>query len=158
MNLFNKPPEQVPLSPESRKKIFTDALIFRNRPEVGRVIFTSAPLRGSDLASNWLGRIGSSLIRSPSTLVDRWRGGIIASIPNLARHTRTPDGAPIPEYLANSNLRFQQWILDTCLRPYDQDWINYQQEIALRHTTLKKLNRLMFDRPQRIRDGFGLTL
>jgi hypothetical protein len=30
------------------------------------------------------------------------------------------------------------WILDTCLRPYDQDWINYQEEIALRHTSLKK--------------------
>ena len=69
MNLFNKPPEQVPLSPESRKKIFTDALIFRHRPEVGRVIFISAPLRGSDLASNWLGRIGSSLVRAPSTLL-----------------------------------------------------------------------------------------
>jgi len=42
------------------------------------------------------------------------------------------------DYLAKSNLRFQQWILDTCLRPYDQDWLNYQQEIALRHTSLKK--------------------
>jgi NAD(P)-dependent dehydrogenase (short-subunit alcohol dehydrogenase family) len=29
-------------------------------------------------------------------------------------------------------------VLDTCLRPYDQDWINYQQEIALRYTSLKK--------------------
>jgi len=28
--------------------------------------------------------------------------------------------------------------LDTCLRPYDQEWINYQQEIALRHKSLKK--------------------
>jgi hypothetical protein len=33
------------------------------------VIFISAPLRGSDLASNWLGRIGSSLVRTPSTLL-----------------------------------------------------------------------------------------
>jgi hypothetical protein len=40
--------------------------------------------------------------------------------------------------LGNSNLRFQQWILDTCLRSYDQNWLNYQQEIALRHTRLKK--------------------
>lgn len=32
----------------------------------------------------------------------------------------------------------QQWILDTCFRPYDQDWLNYQQEMALRHTSLKK--------------------
>ena len=68
LKLFNKPPEQVRLSPEGRK-ILTDALIFKHRSEVGRVIFISAPLRGSDLASNWLGRIGSSLVRAPSTLL-----------------------------------------------------------------------------------------
>ena len=51
MELFKKPPEQVPLSPESRK-IFTDALIFEHRPEIGLVIFISAPLRGSEFASN----------------------------------------------------------------------------------------------------------
>ena len=44
----------------------------------------------------------------------------------------------MPDYLAKSNLRFEQWILDTCLRSYDQDWINYQQEIALRHTSARK--------------------
>ncbi len=71
-------------------------------------------------------------------VVEHWRSRIIASIPNLARHSRSPEGNPLPNYLAASNLRFEQWILDTCLRPYDQDWINYQQEIALRHTTLKK--------------------
>ena len=71
-------------------------------------------------------------------IVEHWRSGIIAGIPNLARHSRTPDGQPNPEYLAQSNFRFQQWILDTCLRPYDQDWLDYQQEIALRHTSLKK--------------------
>ena len=68
MELFKKPPEQVPLSPGARE-IFTEALIFRHRPEIGRVIFISAPLRGSDLASNWIGRIGSSLVRAPSTLL-----------------------------------------------------------------------------------------
>ena len=71
-------------------------------------------------------------------IVEHWRSGIIASIPNLARHSRTPEGDPIPQYLERSNLRFRQWILDTCLRPYDQDWLNYQQEIALRHTSAKK--------------------
>jgi hypothetical protein len=71
-------------------------------------------------------------------IVEHWRSRIIASIPNLARHSRSPEGNLLPDYLAASNLRFEQWILDTCLRPYDQDWINYQQEIALRHTTLKK--------------------
>ena len=71
-------------------------------------------------------------------IVAHWRSTIIAAIPNLARHSRSPEGAPLPDYLAKSNLRFEQWILDTCLRPYDQDWLNYQQEIALRHTSMKK--------------------
>jgi hypothetical protein len=81
---------------------------------------------------------GEVLADQTAQIVSHWRSGIIAGIPNLARHSRTPEGDPIPEYLAQSNLRFQQWILDTCLRPYDQDWLNYQQEIALRHTSLKK--------------------
>jgi hypothetical protein len=81
---------------------------------------------------------GEVLADQTEQIVDHWRSGIIAGIPNLARHSRTPEGNVIPEYLATSNLRFQQWILDTCLRSYDQDWINYQQEIALRQTALKK--------------------
>ncbi len=68
IELYNKPPEQTSLSPGARE-ILTDALIFRHRPEIGRVIFISAPLRGSDLASNWIGRIGSSLVKAPSTLL-----------------------------------------------------------------------------------------
>jgi hypothetical protein len=81
---------------------------------------------------------GAVLADQTRQIVEHWRSGIIAKIPNLARHSRTPEGDANPDYLAKSNLRFQQWILDTCLRPYDQDWINYQQEIALRHTSLKK--------------------
>src|SRR5271170_1917551 len=71
-------------------------------------------------------------------IVEHWRSGIIAGIPHLARHSRSPEGDPLPDYLANSNVRFQQWILDTCLRPYDQEWLDYQQEIALRHTSVRK--------------------
>ncbi len=66
--LVKKPPGEVQLSKESRK-LFSDALIFRNRPEVGRVIFIAAPLKGSDLATNWMGRLGSKLVRSPATLL-----------------------------------------------------------------------------------------
>jgi hypothetical protein len=81
---------------------------------------------------------GEVLAGQTRQLVNHWRGGIIANIPNLIRHSRTPDGGPIPEYQAKSNLRFEQWVLDTCLRPYDRDWLNYQHEIALRHTSRKK--------------------
>ena len=68
MNIVKKPPEQVSMSAET-KKLFTDAVIFQHRPEVGRVIFISAPLRGSELASGWMGRLGSSLVKSPVTLL-----------------------------------------------------------------------------------------
>jgi hypothetical protein len=81
---------------------------------------------------------GEVLADQTARVVERWRVGIIQGIPNLARHSRTPEGNPIPQYLAASNLRFQRWILDTCLRRYDQDWLNYQNEIALRHMSLKK--------------------
>ena len=81
---------------------------------------------------------GEVLSDQTKPLVDHWRRGIIAGIPNLIRHSRTPDGEPLPDYQTKSGLRFEQWVLDTCFRPYDQDWLNYQQEIALRHTSLKK--------------------
>ncbi|MBE1162378.1 protoglobin domain-containing protein [Dyella acidiphila] len=81
---------------------------------------------------------GAVLGDQVEAIVKHWRAGIIAGIPHLARHSRKLDGSPLPDYLARSNRRFEQWILDTCLRPYDQDWLNYQQEIALRHTSAKK--------------------
>jgi hypothetical protein len=77
-------------------------------------------------------------IRQPISVFIHWRNRIIASIPNLARHSRGLDGKPLPAYIERSNARFCQWILDTCSRPYDQDWINYQQEIARRHTASGK--------------------
>jgi len=86
----------------------------------------------------YLNLAGEVLADQTEQIVRHWRNGIIAGIPNLARHSRMPEGDAIPDYLAKSNLRFQQWILDTCLRPYNQDWINYQEEIALRHTSVKK--------------------
>jgi hypothetical protein len=81
---------------------------------------------------------GEVLSDQTKQIVEHWRSGIIAGIPHLARHSRSLEGNPLPDYLAASNQRFQQWILDTCLRPYDQAWLDYQQEIALRHTSLKK--------------------
>ena len=34
--------------------------------------------------------------------------------------------------------RFGQWILDTARAAYDQEWLDYQHEIALRHHRTKK--------------------
>jgi hypothetical protein len=86
----------------------------------------------------YLKMAGGVLEAQTRQIVEHWRSGIIAGIPHLARHSRSPDGKALPDYLARSNRRFERWILDSCLRPYDQDWLNYQQEIALRHTTTRK--------------------
>ncbi len=64
MEAFGKPPEQTEMAEES-KRLLKEALIFKPRREIGRVIFLSAPHRGSDLAKNWIGRFGSMLVRTP---------------------------------------------------------------------------------------------
>ena len=85
----------------------------------------------------WLQTAGTVLIDQTKQLVQKWREAIAAH-PHLARYSQRPDGQKDPRYSEASGLRFQQWVLDTCQRPYDQDWLNYQQEMALRHTSLKK--------------------
>src|SRR5438445_10167691 len=58
---FGKPPEQTDM-PAGSKHLLAGAIILKHRPEIGRVIFMSAPHRCSDLASNWIGRIGWMLV------------------------------------------------------------------------------------------------
>ena len=68
LEAFGKPPAQTDM-PAETKKLLEEAIIFKHRPEIGRVIFMSAPHRGSDMASNWMGRIGSMLVRTPSKML-----------------------------------------------------------------------------------------
>jgi len=65
---FGKSTAQTELFPKS-KALLTEALIFKRRPEVARVIFISTPHRGSIIAKNPIGRIASSIIRKPFELV-----------------------------------------------------------------------------------------
>jgi pimeloyl-ACP methyl ester carboxylesterase len=65
--ILHRQPDQTDLNSKTRD-ILAESLLFHQRPEVGRVIFVAAPLRGSDLATHWLGRIGSSLIAPPRLL------------------------------------------------------------------------------------------
>ena len=88
--------------------------------------------------ATWLRMAGEVLADQISDIVRHWRSHIIASIPHLAKHSRALDGSALPEYLAQSNRRFEQWILDTCFRPYDEEWIAYQLEIGRRHTSAGK--------------------
>ncbi len=67
-DLFGTTPAETKFSPET-KQLFMEGLIFRHRPEVGRVIFIAAPLRGSEMANHWYGRLASKLVKSPTTLL-----------------------------------------------------------------------------------------
>jgi hypothetical protein len=62
LKIFGRPPDEVPLSPHVRE-YFRQELFFQHRPEVGRVIFIAAPLKGSNLATGLLGKIAAVIIR-----------------------------------------------------------------------------------------------
>lgn len=80
---------------------------------------------------------GEVLEDQTDEVLDIWYE-FVASHPHLVRYFSDEQSNPDEEYLGRVRERFKQWILDTCRRPYDKEWLDYQQEIALRHTRAKK--------------------
>jgi len=80
---------------------------------------------------------GEVLADQIEAVLDVWYG-FVASHPHLVYYFTDGKGNANSDYLAAVRKRFGQWILDTCNRPYDQNWLNYQQEIGLRHHRSKK--------------------
>lgn len=70
-------------------------------------------------------------------MVDAWRA-VIGSQPHLAKWFFAPDGKPDEAYKAAVKKRFVQWVVDVATRPHDQAWLDYQEEIGLRHTPAGK--------------------
>ncbi len=66
---FSTPPEKTPLSDRVRP-VVVNALIFQHRPEISRVIFASASLGGAEMATDFMGRIGSKIMGSPPDLAN----------------------------------------------------------------------------------------
>lgn len=79
---------------------------------------------------------GDVLEDQTDQILDLWYGFVGANAHLLYYFTK--NGQPDTDYLTRVRARFARWILDTCRRPYDQDWLNYQHEIALRHHSIKK--------------------
>lgn len=67
--VFGKGPDELKVTGASRQ-LLLDAYVFEHRPDIQRAIFISAPHRGSGLAEDWIGRLGSRLVRMPSFLAD----------------------------------------------------------------------------------------
>jgi hypothetical protein len=70
-------------------------------------------------------------------MVDSWRS-VIGAQPHLSQWFVGPNGEPDDDYKARVKGRFVQWVVDVALRNHDRDWLNYQEEIGLRHTPAKK--------------------
>lgn len=80
---------------------------------------------------------GEVLADHVEEILDVWYG-FVAGLPQLVAHFADQQGRPIGAYLAEVRPRFGQWILDSCNRPYDRNWLRYQDEIARRHTRAGK--------------------
>ncbi len=87
--------------------------------------------------SQALNMAGDVLADQAEALVDSWRAQI-AQQPHLARWFFGPDGKADEAYKAAVKKRFVRWVVDSCTRPRDQAWLDYQEEIGLRHTPAKK--------------------
>ncbi|MFY8036471.1 MAG: protoglobin domain-containing protein [Cyclobacteriaceae bacterium] len=79
---------------------------------------------------------GEVLKDQTDAILDVWYG-FVGSHEHLVAYFGK-SGKPNMEYLSAVRVRFGQWILDVCQRPYDSTWLNYQHEIALRHHSTKK--------------------
>jgi len=83
-SFFGKPPAQTDL-PGPTRKLLEESFVFNRRPEVSRAIFICAPHRGAPMGANWIGRLGSSLVKMPF---------FVASIPvKSISAAMTPDPA-----------------------------------------------------------------
>lgn len=110
---------------------------------------TTSPVTATDLAelhqsvlwsdddAQALRRAAEILAPRTEEILDVWYGFVGAN-PHLVATFAGADGQPDADYLAGVRRRFGQWITDVCTQERDQAWLDYQEEIALRHHTAKK--------------------
>lgn len=84
-----------------------------------------------------LRRAGEILSPRVKDILDVWYD-FIGSTPHLVTIFRGADGEPNADYLERVRGRFEQWVIDIGTREFDDQWLAYQEEIALRHHTTKK--------------------
>lgn len=71
-------------------------------------------------------------------ILDVWYS-FIKAYPHLSVYFSNKSDNKLNKYYMDAvKLRFKQWILDTAEANYDQNWLDYQHEIALRHHREKK--------------------
>ncbi len=92
----------------------------------------------SEEDERYLRMAGEILRGQVDDILDLWYGWVGSNAHLVYYFGDRRTGQPIPEYLAAVRKRFGQWILDTCFKKFDREWLNYQYEIGLRHHRSKK--------------------
>ena len=87
--------------------------------------------------TNVLARHAELFREKAESMVDSWRDAI-STQPHLAHWFIKPEGKPDDAYKASVKRRFVQWVIDMATRPHDRAWLDYQEEIGLRHMPAKK--------------------
>lgn len=65
---FTRPVDRLRISASDRT-MMKDMFYFSPNPDVNEVVFVCVPHKGSDLATNWIGKIGRTLARLPVTII-----------------------------------------------------------------------------------------
>jgi len=89
----------------------------------------------SDEDDTYLKMAGEVLEPQLDEVLDVWYG-YVGGNEHLVYYFNS-HGKPSGDYLGKVRVRFKQWVLDLCNSKYDQEWLNYQNEIGLRHTSKK---------------------
>lgn len=116
---------------------YGDPQVPRSPVSMEQLDLLRATLLWSEEDDRALRMAGDVLADQVGDVLDVWYD-FVGSHPHLAAYFAPPGGDPDQGYLDRVRRRFEQWVLDTCHRPYDQAWLDYQYEIALRHTRDKK--------------------
>lgn len=82
--MFVCPLSEASLSPVARQAVLT---LFETAPPryVTRAVFVATPHRGSTLANNWMGRIGSALSRVPESFMSLQAPELVGSMTDFGR-------------------------------------------------------------------------
>lgn len=70
MRAFGRSPAETRNLTKDSRKALMDSLVFSDRKGIDRALFYAAPHRGSILASNWIGRTISRMVRTPALIAD----------------------------------------------------------------------------------------